>query len=266
MARQLTLGVYAEAWVDQRKISSRVRDHYRRLLATRLLPAFADTGLRDLSPAVVGDWYAGAAGPATMRIHAYALLRSVMQGALADGLIEVNPCQIDGVRTSRRAERVRPATRAEIETIAAAMPAAYQALILMSAWLAMPFSELSELRRKDVDLAAGVVRVRRAVTLVDGFELSTPKSPEGMRDIAVPAHLLPAIRAHLRTHVQPGRESLLFPSVGDPDRYLSTSVLYPMFDKARRAAGRPDLRVPDLRRSGAALASSADATRTEPLK
>lgn len=43
------------------------------------------------------------------------------------------------------------------------MPGPYQAFILMAAWLALRFGELTELRRKDVDLADEVVRVRRAV-------------------------------------------------------------------------------------------------------
>lgn len=173
---------------------------------------------------------------------------------MADNLIDANPCQIGGVSTSGRAESARPATPREIENITAAMPEAYQTLVLMAAWLAMPFSELGELRRKDVDLDAKVVRVRRAVALVGGsFRVTAPKSTKGIRDIGIPSHLLPRIDAHLRRHVQPGRESLLFPSVRDPDRYLSPSVLYSMFDKARLAAGRPDLRVPDLRRSQARL-------------
>lgn len=248
------LGDYAATWVAQRKISTRARDHYQRLLTARLLPEFANTSLGDISSVAVRDWYiAAAGGPTTVRTHAYALLRSIMQAAVAEGLIETNPCQIPGVTTSHQATRVRTATLAEVEAIAEAMPRAYQPLILMAAWLAMPFSELTELRRKDIDLVDQVVRVRRAVTLVNGvFKVSTPKSKEGIRDIAIPPSLRPPIAAHLRLHVQPGREALLFPSVQNYDRHLGPSVLSSMFRRARQAAGRPDLPVADLRRSGAA--------------
>ncbi|OBK45593.1 hypothetical protein A5657_02970 [Mycobacterium kubicae] len=208
-------------------------------------------------------WYSTTAPKTpTMRTHAYSLLRSILDSALADNLIDTNPCEITGVSTSIRAKRVRPATVKEVEAIAAAMPEAYRLLVLFAAWLAMPFSELSELRRKDIDLDGQVVRVRRAVALTNrSFKVTTPKSAEGIRDITIPAQMLPTIRAHLRAHVQPGPESLLFPSFRDPERHLSPSVLYPMFDRARDAGGRPDLRVPDLRRSGAALGASRSSAR-----
>jgi integrase len=114
------------------------------------------------------------------------------------------------------------------------MPAAYQTLILMAAWLALRYGELTELRRKDVDLADEVVRVRRAVVRVDdGFQVTTPKSDAGIRDVTIPPHLIPVIEHHLKTYVQPGRDSLLFPSVTDPARHLAPSALYRMFYTAR---------------------------------
>lgn len=248
-----TFDEYAGAWVAKRTISVRTRDSYRRLLTTHLLPTFGAARIGDINPGAIRDWYAVAAsGTATVGTQAYSLMRSIMEGAVADDLIEVNPCQLPGISTSRLATQVPAATRAEVMAISAAMPEAYQALILMVAAFQMPFSELGELRRKDIDLVTQLVRVRRAVALVRGrFMVTTPKTREGIRDITIPPHLLAAIGTHLRLHVKPGPEALLFPSVRDPHRYLSPSVLYSMFHKARDAAGRPDLRVPDLRRSGA---------------
>lgn len=244
-----SFGEYTSAWLEQRPITSRTREHYRRLLQARLLPSFADTGLRDISPAAVRAWHGTtASGAPTMRTQAYSLLRSIMQTAVTDGLIDSNPCQITGVSTSGGVHKVRPSTQGEIETIAMAMPEAYRTLVLMAAWLVMRFGELSELRRKDVDLADKVVRVRRAVVHVDDdVEIATPKSAAGIRDIVIPPHLLATIDAHLRKHVQPEHESLLFPSVSDPNRHLAPPALYRMFYKAREAAGRPDLRAHDLR-------------------
>ncbi|PJE01321.1 MAG: site-specific integrase [Mycobacterium sp.] len=252
-------GAYADEWVVQRRISIRTRDHYRRLLTARLLPTFADVELGRIDPAAVGKWYAsGQAGTGTMRTHAYVLLRSVMESALADDLIAANPCQITGQSTSGRTAINRPATLDEVESITLAIPEAYQALVLMTAWLAMPLSELSELRRKDVDLDGAVVRVRRAVSFIRGTAvITTPKGRGGLRDVPIPPALLPTLGKHLRKHVPNWSESLLFPSVTDPDRHLSPSVLNQMFARARDTAGQPDLRLTDLRRSGLKLALKA---------
>ena len=66
----------------------------------------------------------------------------------------------------------RPAERGD----AAALPL----LVHLAAWCALRFGELTELRRGDT--AEGVLRVRRAVVLVDGrFVAKTPKSDAGRR-------------------------------------------------------------------------------------
>ena len=59
----------------------------------------------------------------------------------------------------------------------------------------------------------GIVRVERAVVRVeDGFQVTTPKSDAGIRDVAIPPHLLPAIKDHLARFVGPQRDELLFPA------------------------------------------------------
>lgn len=230
-------GEYAEGWLKQRGIKDRTRAHYRKLLDNHILATFADTDLRDITPAAVRRWYATTAvGTPTMRAHSYSLLRAIMQTALADDLIDSNPCRISGASTARRVHKIRPATLDELETITKAMPDPYQAFVLMAAWLAMRYGELTELRRKDIDLHGEVARVRRAVVRVgEGFKVTTPKSDAGVRDISIPPHLIPAIEDHLHKHVNPGRESLLFPSVNDPNRHLAPSALYRMFYKAPKS-------------------------------
>lgn len=66
----------------------------------------------------------------TQAVQAYALLHAV---AVQDGLIEVNPCQLKGAGRTRPAERV-PATPAQLVTMAAGMPARYQAAVPVAAW------------------------------------------------------------------------------------------------------------------------------------
>ena len=106
------------------------------------------------------------------------------------------------------------------------MPARYRLMVQLAAWCALRFGELTELRRGDVDTKAGVLRIRRAVVLVDGrFVIKEPKSEAGVRDVNIPPHLLPMVREHLLTHTAPGPDGLLFPSRNDPDDHLRQSSL-----------------------------------------
>jgi integrase len=144
------------------------------------------------------------------------------------------------------------------------MPPRYALLVQLAAWCALRYGELTELRRADVDLKAGVLRVRRAVSLVDGkFVVDTPKTAAGVRDVAIPPHLLPLVCAHLLEHAAPGLDGLLFPSKGDPTEHLRQSSLARVFYPAREKAGRPDLRFHDLRHTGAVYAAMSDATMAE---
>jgi integrase len=261
--RPFTFGEYAAGWLADRDLKPRTRELYRSLLDRRILPTFADTPLTALTPSQVRRWHAdqGAATP-TARTHAYGLLKGILATAVADEHLAANPCRIRGAGTVRRVHKIRPATLAELEVLVAAMPERYRLMALLASWCGLRFGELVELRRRDVDLTNGVLRVRRAVVHVSGHTIvGTPKSDAGTRDVAIPPHLMPMVREHLRTTITGGRDGLLFPAADG--KHLAPSTLYRSFHAARTAAGRPDLRFHDLRHTGAVLAASTGATLAE---
>jgi integrase len=135
-------------------------------------------------------------------------------------------------------------------------------MILLAAWCALRFGELTELRGYDIDTKRGVIKVRRAVTWVDSKAvIGKPKSDAGTRDVAIPPHLLPLVRAHL-LEFGVGKDGLLFPAA-HTDTNMRPATLYKVFYPARDQAGRPDLRFHDLRHTGAVLATSTGATLAE---
>lgn len=93
--------------------------------------------------------------------------------------------------------------------------------------------------------------------------MGTPKSAAGIRDVAIPPHLWPVLDDHLRDFVASGPDALLFPSVHDPTVQAHSNTIRRHWLKARDAAGRPDLRVHDLRHTGAVLAAQTGATLAE---
>jgi integrase len=258
-------GPYAEAWLEQRELKPRTRALYRRLLDRFILPAFGEVSLRDITPQVVRTWHSGLdSSRPTQRAHTYSLLRSILSTAVTDEILASNPCRVRGAGSAKRVRSIEPATLGELEVLLESIPAPYRSLVLIGAWCGLRFGEVSELRRKDVDLKAKTIHVKRGVVRV-GKEVTVgkPKNIAGVRDIAVPPHLLPILEQHLKEHVALGREALLFPSVKDPDVQVHTNTLRRHWLKARLAAGRPDLRVHDLRHTGAVLAAQSGATLAE---
>ena len=259
-----TVGDYAAQWLEHRALKPRTREHYRTLLAKHLLPTLADVRIRKLSPADVREWYARLpADRPTLRAHCYALLKAICATAVTDDVIAANPCRIRGAGQAKRASKTEPATIEELSVLVAAMPARLQPMTLLAAWCGLRFGELAELRVKDVDTRQGVLKVRRGVVRAGGKTIvTTPKSGAGVRDVAVPPHLLPVLKQAV-TAAGTGREALLFPAATDPTANLRPATLYRHFYRAREAAGRPDLRWHDLRHTGAVLAAATGATLAE---
>lgn len=262
-AAPVTLAAYAEAWLGGRDLSPSTRLLYANTLR-HILPALGAVPLPDLTPAMVREWHAklkGATGP-TMRAHAYSLLRTICNTALADDIITANPCRVRGAGSAKRARRIEAATLAELEAIVTAMPPRYRLMVLLAAWCALRFGELAELRRADIDVRNAVVRVRRGVVRGDdGRVVKDPKSEAGKRAVNIPPHLMPLVHGHLIEHTGRGPDALVFPAAGGG--HMAPSALYAVYHPARDAAGRPDLRFHDLRHTGAVLAAATGATLAE---
>jgi integrase len=169
-----------------------------------------------------------------------------MGTAASDGKTGLNPCVIRGAANTKRVHKIRPASLPELVKLTHAMPAQYQAMVLLASWCALRFGELTELRRRDVDIdidaGRGVIHVERAVVrTAGGFMVGRPKSEAGRRDVAIPPHLLEALQEHLACHVGHEPEALLF--AARHGGHLAPSTLNRHFYAARTIAVQPRRRV-----------------------
>lgn len=262
-APSVTFGAYSTAWLAGRELSDSTRLLYGNVMR-HITPAFESVPVTSITPVMVREWTAklrDETGP-TMRAHAYSLLRTILGTAVDDELLAANPCRVRGAGSARREKQIKPASLPELETIATTVPAKYKLMVLLAAWCAMRFGELTELRRADIDVTNGVVHVRRGVIRGgSGRTVKGPKSEAGKRDVNIPPHLMPLVKDHLRDHVKAGRDALMFPAANGG--HMAPSSLYAVFYPARKAAGREDLRFHDLRHTGAVLAATAGATLAE---
>lgn len=229
-----------------------------------ILPTFGKKPVRFISMEAVDRWYAKTATDTpTTRAHADSLLRTILETArVRDRLITANPCAIAGAGAADRKIKPKPASLEQLDTLVSEMPYHLQLMALLAAWCALRFGELVELRRGDIDLDDNVVKVRRgAVRVKGGWREDDPKTDAGIRNVAIPPHIVPAVELHLSEHVGPEQDSLLFPAKsGD---HLQPSTLYRHYYRAREKAQRTDLRFHDLGHSGATLAAQTSATWAE---
>jgi integrase len=261
---------YAERWITERPgLRPRTVDLYRWLLGRYLEPELGKIRLGDLNTLVVRRWRAGLLEQGvseTMVAKAYRLMRAILNTAVDDDILDRNPCRIRGGGDEKAPERPTLSIT-QVQQLAMLVPPRWSAFIAVKAFSSLRWGEMTALRRCDVDLEWGAVRVRRAyVELSDGsLELGDPKSAAGKRPVSLPAPVVEMLRAHLDTYVPNEPDALVF--TGPSGRPMRRSN----FNKAVRwheacaAIGVPHLHLHDLRHTGNTLAAGTPGTSTRDL-
>jgi integrase len=134
-----------------------------------------------------------------------------MQTATEDGLLAKNPCSIRGAGREEATERPM-ITVAQLDAITAAVGDRWRCLVEMAAWCGLRFGELAALRRNRIDLDLGTVTVAESASVLTGGvrHVGPPKSDAGRRTVAIPPHIVPALKDHLERYSEPAPDGLVF--------------------------------------------------------
>ncbi|MGA5701704.1 tyrosine-type recombinase/integrase [Peterkaempfera bronchialis] len=255
---------YAEAWISERDLRPTTEELYRRLLRIHLEPTFGAWSLDEISAPRVRAWRAGLLeeGKRVTAAKAYRLLSAILATAADDELIRRNPCRIRGGGKESSPER-GTATIEQVYELAELVGPRRRALVLLAAFTTLRPEELAELRRPDIDLEAGTVRVRMAAPeLTTGRRVvGDPKSDAGKRTVTIPAVILSDIRRHLEWFAEREPDGLLF--VGEKGGAFRRSTFGLIWRKARDKARLPGFRFYDLRHTGNTLAAATGASLKE---
>jgi integrase len=133
----------------------------------------------------------------------------------------------------------------------------FRALALLAAFASLRWGEVTALKRRDIDLAAGTVRVRFAYTEQDNGKmlLGPPKSRAGRRTVTIPAGIIPDVKAHLDKYTKRDDDALVFAGIkGGPLRRSNFNKVTRWVDVVR-TMGVPGLHFHDLRHTGNTLAA-----------
>lgn len=266
VATKLTLRTYATTWLDNKtKLARRTRDNYRGHLDNHILPVLGDHALAEITPEHVRTWFAGLGSDhETRNAQAYAVLNGVMNTAVADDLIDRNPCRIKGAAQVKHAKRsVVLLDAVQVSELAAKLPEDCRLAVLLAGWCGLRKGEVFALRRCDIAVDGSTVRIERALTYRDGkFEVGPTKTRESRRVVSVPPHVRPAVVEHLQRHVGEDGEALVFvePSTGS---FAGEKRFRTAWEAARESIGQPQLHFHDLRHAAGVMAAQTGATLRE---
>ena len=114
-------------------------------------------------------------------------------------------------------------TLEQLDAITAAAGERRRSLIDMAAWCGLRFGELAALRKNRIDLDTETVMVAESASVLAGGSAPrrSPKSDAGCRTVAIPPHIVPALRHHLARFSEGGPDGLVF--VGPKGGALSSA-------------------------------------------
>ncbi|MFJ7910022.1 tyrosine-type recombinase/integrase [Kitasatospora sp. NPDC096204] len=265
-AGKVNFGEYATRWLKERRLEETTRERYETALRLHILPTLGPRFIMQITPARVRAWRtrlldSGVGEPTVVK--AYQVLRAIMNTAVDDELIKRNPCRIKGADTYDVPERpVLSVT--EVFAVAGAITPRWRALVLIAAFTTLRFGELAALRRRDVDLEARVLRVRRNQAELYSGRLydKAPKSRAGFRPVAFPASIVDALRHHLEHYTGQGPNGHMF--IGPRGGLLRRSNFRDDWVAAKVKAGLPeDVHFHDVRHFGNELAARSGASTRE---
>jgi integrase len=258
---KVTLGDFWEHFIRTAgPASPSTRSLYEMQARVHLLPRLGGHRLQSISKPTVRSFLADLqeAGVRPPTVNAvYRLLRRVLNVAMDEGRIAVNPAsRIDSLPRLKR-EEMRFLDHAQVRALSEEVPGRYKALILLLAYGGLRIGEAAALRVKNVDFLRSRVHIVEASKEVDGQVIVGETKTGRSRTVVLPTFLREELLDHLASFGQPSDpDSLVFKGPqGGPLRQhgFRSRVFVP-------AAKRLDLdrvRVHDLRHTAVALAIEA---------
>jgi integrase len=203
----VTVGEYLEGWLARRErkvVLGEIRavtfDGDRRCLENKVIPGLGSMRLEELSRDHIeslavellndGHQRGGPLAPISVR-NAVKVLRNALNDAVGDGLIPIDPSKGVQIKDTSHTEHdfddLATWGADELSTLLPKLRLMDRHMIGLAAATGLRRSELCGLLWRNVDLEAGIIRVRSTITMVSGQPIFafTVKSRSSRRSIAV---------------------------------------------------------------------------------
>ncbi len=195
---------------------------------------------------------------ATVTIRTYGVLASILDDAVYDGRIAINPARKGRIALPRKTKRRHSyLTHAQVRRLADAS-GVHRLLVLVLAYTGIRWGEMAALRVEDIDFARGRLHISRNAVEVHGqFHVGTPKSHDS-RAVPVPRFILDELANAVAGQ---RRDALIFPAPdgGFMRRTRASDGSKSWFKTALREAALPLMTLHDLRHTAASLAVQSGA-------
>jgi integrase len=194
-ADKMTVGMYLDEWVDERKntVSTRTWRVQESIIRCRVKPHVGSVRLCKLSGKDIRGFYCQmlSQGLSASTVgHTHVILKQAMRDAVRSKYVRENP--LDGVQPPKQCRKEKDVlTPDEVRRLLDAVEGdRYRCAFYILALVGLRINECLALRFEDIDLDRGTIRIER--TLYNGQCFDT-KTPSSRRTLTAPQRVLEAL-------------------------------------------------------------------------
>lgn len=201
------------------KMSPSTLKSYQKVINTHLIPAFGSIPIVEIEPTHIKDWIVTQNKTAKTVRNILIPLRSILDEALNEGLIQNNPLDKIAINklltktTTKSTYEIDPFNTDEIKAILANCDGQGKNLIQFAFWSGLRTSELIALEWQDIDFVNNKIKVCRAV--VEKTEKGT-KTAAGTREVMLWPLALAALNAQKEHTFIEGKRVFYNPRTNSP--------------------------------------------------
>lgn len=198
-----TFGSYAEAWLKLKRsqVKPKTVDNYAADLRAYVYPAIGATPVGRITPEVVdtllADLREQGLSDTKVRNTLIKIVRPVLNHAVRDGAIKVNPTATVTLSKPRRTKEMHKLTAGQVAALVDELDEPYATMVLFTAYTGLRWGEVAGLRLRRMDLLAGKVQVAEVLTDYHGLAFDVPKTPGSERSVSLPRFLTERMRDHV---------------------------------------------------------------------
>ena len=214
---------------------ARTIKEYRNCIVNRIIPALGHIDLHKITIPIVKSWVDTLTVSAKTIRNYLSPLRSALNEAVEDGLLQFNPIANYSPKirsTAPKIDSVDPITYEEEQALTKVSSKSFSNLLTFALWTGLRPQEYLALTWSDVDLIHGTININKAKS--DFVEVETTKTTSSNRKLALLEPALTALKAQKELTYLNGKEVFMF----NGKRYSGVSQLRRFeWDRAFKLSG-----------------------------
>lgn len=199
-AGKIQFKAHAENWLKGQSTDGATREALRSRLHSRIYPFFESRPLGSIKPSTIRDWLGtldDANYSQNYRTVLFTIVSSVMDSAVEDRLITVNPCKASTIkRPTSPASRIVVWPAERLDKVHRAVEQRFRLITTLGGGCGLRQGEILGLSIDDVSTDAMHVTVQRQIRIVDRVLVFAPPKGGKTRTVPLSRGVLERIRDH----------------------------------------------------------------------